>query len=63
MVGLAAIAGLLAIALTIYVCYRYAARLIGLLGKNGTDVLLRLSAFILFCIGIEILWYGYTCIT
>jgi multiple antibiotic resistance protein len=30
------------------------------LGQIGTDVLVRLSAFILFCIGIEIIWNGYS---
>ena len=29
------------------------------LGENGTNVLVRLSAFILLCIGIEIMWFGY----
>jgi multiple antibiotic resistance protein len=57
--GAAAIAGLIAIAATIYVCYRFAERTVNVLGENGTDVLVRLSAFILLCIGIEILWFGY----
>ena len=55
----AAVAGLVAIAATIYVCYRFAERTARVLGENGTNVLVRLSAFILLCIGIEILWYGY----
>ena len=58
--GAAAVAGLIAIAATIYVCYRFAERTVGVLGDNGTNVLVRLSAFILLCIGIEILWYGYS---
>jgi len=45
-------------ALVIYLCYRYANRFVALLGSLGTMVLLRLSAFILMCIGIEILWHG-----
>ncbi|HEV3298729.1 MAG TPA: MarC family protein [Planctomycetaceae bacterium] len=56
----AAIAGLLAIAATIYVCYRFAEGAITRLGKHGTNVLVRLSAFILFCIGIAIIWNGYS---
>jgi len=28
------------------------------LGKNGINVLVRLSAFILMCIGVEIAWSG-----
>jgi multiple antibiotic resistance protein len=56
----AAIAGLVAITATIYVCYRFAEGAIGRLGKHVTNVLVRLSAFILFCIGIEIIWDGYS---
>jgi multiple antibiotic resistance protein len=53
-----AIAGLAAIAATIYVSYRFAAPLARLLGKVGINVLVRLSAFILVCIGIQIAWSG-----
>ncbi|HKF71899.1 MAG TPA: MarC family protein [Stellaceae bacterium] len=53
-----AVAGILAIALTIYVCYRFADRLEDVLGRTGTNVMLRLSAFILVCIGIQICWAG-----
>jgi len=31
-----------------------------LLGATGLEVLVRLSAFILMCIGIEIIWNGYS---
>lgn len=60
LLGSAAVAGLLAIAATIYVCYRFAERIVAALGENGTNVLVRLSAFILLCIGIEIVWNGYS---
>ncbi|HET7085397.1 MAG TPA: MarC family protein [Rhizomicrobium sp.] len=53
-----AIAGTVALALTVYLCYRFAQRLVGLLGRDGTQVVVRLSAFILLCIGIQILWSG-----
>jgi multiple antibiotic resistance protein len=56
----AAVAGLVAIAATIYLCYRFAEQTVGALGESGTDVLVRLSAFILLCIGIEIVWSGYS---
>ncbi len=59
MVGLGAIAGLAAIAATIYVCYRFAGGLVAALGARGANVVMRLSAFILFCIGIQIIWNGY----
>ena len=60
LVGGSAIAGIIALAATIYVCYRFAERTIALLGKSGTNVVVRLSAFILLCIGIQILWTGYS---
>ena len=60
LLGGAAVAGLIAIAVTIFVCYRFAERIVAALGENGTNVLVRLSAFILLCIGIEIIWNGYS---
>jgi len=50
--------GCLAIALLIYLSYRFAERVLGLLGKAGTDVVLRLTAFILLCLGVQIIWRG-----
>ena len=54
----AAIAGLVAISATVFVCYRFAPRLAGALGQSGINVVIRLSAFILICIGIQIAWGG-----
>ena len=51
-----AAAGLLA--LSIYATYRNSARLADLVGATGTSIVVRLSAFLLFCIGIQILWNG-----
>jgi multiple antibiotic resistance protein len=48
----------LATAMTIYVCFTYADRVERLIGHAGTDIAVRLSAFILFCIGVQILWTG-----
>jgi multiple antibiotic resistance protein len=59
-VGGAALAGVLAIVITVYLCYRFAQRLVGILGPSGTHVVVRLSAFILVCIGIQILWSGWS---
>lgn len=56
----AAIVGLLAIVVSIYLCYRFAERVVYALGPGGTNVVVRLSAFILLCIGIQILWTGWT---
>jgi len=46
------------LALLVYVCYRYSARLAHLVGPTGTSIVVRLSAFLLFCIGIQVLWNG-----
>ena len=48
-----------AVAISIYVAYRFAGNLSRFLGASGIEVLVRLSAFILMCIGIEFLWSGY----
>jgi multiple antibiotic resistance protein len=58
--GVGALLGLIAIGLSIYVAYRFAENIGRLLGATGLEVLVRLSAFILMCIGIEIIWNGYT---
>jgi len=46
------------IAITIYVCFAYSDRVQRLLGVAGTDILVRLTAFILFCLGVQIIWTG-----
>jgi multiple antibiotic resistance protein len=56
-----AIGGVLAVvavAATIYLSYRFAAGLLRRLGETGTDVFMRLSAFILLCLGVQILTNG-----
>lgn len=58
--AIGALIGLLAIAVTIYVAYRSAERMARLLGATGIDVMVRLSAFILMCIGLEFIWTGYS---
>jgi multiple antibiotic resistance protein len=60
LIGGAAVVGLVAITATIYVCYRFAQGTVGALGARDTNVLVRLSAFILLSIGIEIIWGGYS---
>lgn len=53
-----ALVGLFAVALTIYLCFREAPTIERVLGKTGTNVLVRLFAFILLAIGVQILWLG-----
>ena len=48
----------LVIAVSIYVCFAYAARAERVLGHTGTEIAVRLSAFILLCIGVQIFWTG-----
>ena len=55
---IAAATGMLLVCLLVVVCYGNAARLVGLLGKSGTSILTRLSAFILLAIGVQIFWNG-----
>ena len=42
----------------IYICYRYSRKVERLLGKTGTIVVMRMSSFILVCIGIQIILNG-----
>ena len=53
------LAGVGAVALSIYVSYRYADRILRRLGESGINALLRLSAFILLCLGVQIILNGY----
>lgn len=50
--------GALAVAVSVYVCYRYADALVRVLGDTGRTVVARLSAFLLLCIGVQIAWNG-----
>jgi len=56
--ALAHVIGVLITAVSIYLCYRYAERILRKLGTTGTNALIRLTAFILFCIGVQIVWNG-----
>lgn len=46
------------IALTIYLSYRFADRLASVLGVTAMNAFIRLSSFILLCIGVQIVWNG-----
>jgi multiple antibiotic resistance protein len=56
--GFASIIGVLITTLAIFLAYRFARKLESFLGEVGATVLMRLTAFILLCIGIEIFWSG-----
>lgn len=50
--------GVVVVSIAVFVSYRYAQKILRRLGSTGTAVLVRLSAFILLCIGVQILWNG-----
>jgi multiple antibiotic resistance protein len=47
-----------ALALLIYWSYKHSARVADWLGGTGTTIIVKLSAFLLFCIGIQVFWNG-----
>ncbi|WP_051670846.1 MarC family protein [Bryobacter aggregatus] len=53
--ALITVLGLLLVSGVVYLCYRSAPRLVRLIGETGSVVMLRLSAFILLCLGVQIL--------
>ncbi|HWU42708.1 MAG TPA: MarC family protein [Bdellovibrio sp.] len=50
--------GLFIVSGIVFLCFRFADRLVAKLGEIGTVVILRMSAFILLCLGIQIIWNG-----
>jgi multiple antibiotic resistance protein len=50
--------GVVIVAVSVYLCYRFADRILKRLGPTGTSVVTRLTAFILLCIGVQICWNG-----
>ncbi|UXH80767.1 MarC family protein [Roseateles amylovorans] len=56
--GVAAI-GAAITAAVVYLVYRNGGRLLMRMGEVGTLVMMRLMAFVLLCIGIQILWTGW----
>jgi multiple antibiotic resistance protein len=50
--------GAIVIAIAIYVSYRFADRIAEVLGDAAMNVVIRLSSFILVCIGVQIAWNG-----
>jgi multiple antibiotic resistance protein len=53
-------AAALAVAASIWVAYRFADRLSHPLGENGSHILTRVFAFLLLCVGVQILIHGIT---
>src|SRR5712692_9547568 len=55
---LAAVIASALVAVSIFVCYGFADRLAAVIGESGMSIILRLSSFLLVCIGVQILWNG-----
>jgi multiple antibiotic resistance protein len=51
-------AALIILCASIYLCIRFAGAFERLLGKVGTQVAMRLFAFVIFCIGVQLCWIG-----
>jgi len=50
--------GSVLISVSIYLSYRFAERIGRTLGDSAMNIIIRLSSFILVCIGVQILWNG-----
>jgi multiple antibiotic resistance protein len=48
----------LLIGVSVYLCYGFADRLARALGETAMNVIVRLSSFLLVCIGVQIMWNG-----
>jgi multiple antibiotic resistance protein len=46
------------IGVSVYLCYGFADRLARALGETAMNVIVRLSSFLLVCIGVQIMWNG-----
>lgn len=55
---LAALLAMVVIAITVLLCYGLADQLARVIGKTAMIVIVRLSSFLLVCIGVQIMWNG-----
>ncbi len=55
---IAAMIAMLLIAGSVHLCYAFSDRLARILGKSAMTVVVRLSSFLLVCIGVQIMWNG-----
>ncbi len=55
-----AVIGMFLIAISVYLCYGFADRLASILGATAMTIIMRLSSFLLVCIGFQILWNGFS---
>jgi len=57
--AIVAAAGAAIVSVALYLIFKNSTRLVAWLGEVGMLVLMRLMAFILLCIGIQIMWNGW----
>jgi multiple antibiotic resistance protein len=55
---LAALVGSAIVAASIFLCYGFADRLAAALGESAMSIILRLSSFLIVCIGVQVMWNG-----
>jgi multiple antibiotic resistance protein len=55
---LAALIAMVTVAISVWLCYGLADQLARVFGKTGMIVMVRLSSFLLVCIGVQIMWNG-----
>jgi multiple antibiotic resistance protein len=53
-----AVLGSILIAASVYLCYAFSDHLAKALGATAMSVIMRLSSFLLVCIGVQIIWNG-----
>jgi len=55
---LGALTGMALVCVALSLCYEHAGKLTGFLGATGTNIVIRLSAFLLLAMGVQIIWNG-----
>ncbi len=50
--------GMILVCGILWICYRNAGKLATLLGPSGINIVMRLSAFLLLAMGVQIIWNG-----
>ncbi|AGF46872.1 multiple antibiotic resistance protein [Candidatus Kinetoplastibacterium desouzaii TCC079E] len=53
-----AVPAILLATFTLYICMKFASQMLNKLGESGTAVFMRLSAFIMLCLGVQVCWAG-----
>ncbi|MCP9758221.1 NAAT family transporter [Aquitalea sp. S1-19] len=56
----ASLVGVALVSLIVFLCYRHGEKLLRYLGETGELVFMRLTAFILLCLGVQIMWDGFS---